>query len=209
MRRLDFEFKVGMFVSIGIAIFISMIFSIGSFRAFEQRYDLKLHFYYANGIQAAAPVRLAGIQVGEVKSVDIIFDKESQKTAVELTLLLNRKARIEKDAEAFINTLGLIGEKYVEIIPGTPGSESLKPGDIFQGKESVPIEKVTEKAYMMMTDMKKLMESANTVMDKVKEGDGTVGKLFMDDALYKELEDFIKDLKAHPWKLLQKPRGEK
>ncbi len=209
MRKLDFEFKVGMFVSIGIAIFISMIFSIGSFRTFEQRYNLRAHFYYANGIQVAAPVRLAGVQVGEVRGIDIIFDKESQKTVVELTLLLNRKAKVEKDAEAFINTLGLIGEKYIEIMPGTSGNELFKPGDIIQGKESVPIEKVTEKAYVMMADMKKLMDSANAVMDKVRAGDGTVGKLFMDDALYKELEDLIKDLKAHPWKLLQKPRGEK
>lgn len=209
MRRLDFEFKVGMFVSIGIAIFISMIFSIGSFKTFEQRYILKARFYYANGIQVAAPVRLAGVQVGEVRGIDIVFDKENKKTVVELTLLLNRKAMVEKDAEAFINTLGLIGEKYVEIMPGTSGSELLKPGDILPGKESVPIEKVTEKAYVMMADMKKLMDSANTVMDKVKAGDGTVGKLFMDDALYRELEDFIKDLRAHPWKLLQKPRKEK
>ncbi|MDP3786336.1 MAG: MlaD family protein [Candidatus Omnitrophota bacterium] len=209
MRRLDFEFKVGMFVAIGIAIFISMIFSIGSFRTFEQRYNLKVHFYFANGIQVAAPVRLAGVQVGEVRDIDIIFDKEKQKTVVELTLLLNKKARVEKDAEAFINTLGLIGEKYIEIMPGTAGNETFKPGQTLIGKDSVPVEKVTEKAYEMMVDLKKLTESANIVMDKVKTGQGTVGKLFMDDSLYKELEAFIKDLKAHPWKLLSKPRGEK
>ncbi len=209
MRRLDFEFKVGMFVAIGIAIFISMIFSIGSFRTFEQRYNLKVHFYFANGIQVAAPVRLAGVQVGEVRDIDIIFDKEKQKTVVELTLLLNKKAKVEKDAEVFINTLGLIGEKYIEIMPGTAGNETLKPGQTLIGKDSVPVEKVTEKAYEMMVDLKKLTESANIVMDKVKTGQGTVGKLFMDDSLYKELEAFIKDLKAHPWKLLQKPRGGK
>ena len=209
MRRLDFEFKVGMFVAIGIAIFISMIFSIGSFRSFEQRYSLKLRFNFANGVQVAAPVRLAGVRVGEVSDIDIVLDKEKQKTVVDLTIVLNKKAKVEKDAEAFINTLGLIGEKYIEIMPGTAGNETLKPGQTLIGKDSVPVEKVTEKAYEMMVDLKKLTESANVVMDKVKAGQGTVGKLFMDDSLYKELEAFIKDLKAHPWKLLQKPRGEK
>lgn len=209
MRRLDFEFKVGMFVAIGIAIFISMIFSIGSFRSFEQRYSLKMRFNFANGVQVAAPVRLAGVRVGEVSDIDIVLDKENQKTVVDLTIVLNKKAKVEKDAEAFISTLGLIGEKYIEIIPGTAGNETLKPGQTLIGKDSVPVEKVTEKAYEMMVDLKKLMESANIVMDKVKTGQGTVGKLFMDDGLYKELEAFIKDLKAHPWKLLSKPRGEK
>lgn len=209
MRRLDFEFKVGMFVAIGIAIFISMIFSIGSFRSFEQRYSLKLRFSFVNGVQVAAPVRLAGVRVGEVSDIDILLDKDNQKTVVDLTIVLSKKARVEKDAEAFINTLGLIGEKYIEIMPGTVGTETLKPGQTLIGKDSVPVEKVTEKAYEMMVDLKKLMESANIVMDKVKTGQGTVGKLFMDDGLYKELEDFVKDLKAHPWKLLQKPRREK
>lgn len=209
MRRYDFEFKVGMFVAIGIAIFISMIFSIGSFRSFEQRYSLKLRFNFANGVQVAAPVRLAGVRVGEVSDIDIVLDKENQKTVVDLTIVLNKKAKVEKDAEAFINTLGLIGEKYIEIMPGTAGNETLKSGQTLIGKDSVPVEKVTEKAYEMMVDFKKLTESANIVMDKVKTGQGTVGKLFMEDGLYKELEDFVKDLKAHPWKLLQKPRGEK
>jgi len=60
-----------------------------------------------------------------------------------------------------------------------------------------------------MLDLRKFMSSANTVMDKVKAGEGTVGKLFMDDGLYNELDAFVKDLKAHPWKLLSKPRGAK
>lgn len=209
MKRFDFEFKVGMFVAIGIAIFIAMVFSIGSLRSFEQRYSIKLRFDFANGLQLASPVRLAGVQVGEVKDISIIFDEEKKKTVVELIVLLSKKARVEKDADVFINTLGLIGEKYVEIIPGTPGSDILRANDVLWGKESVPMEKVTERAYEMMSDLKKLMDSANVVMEKVKSGEGTVGKLFMDDALYGELEDFIKDLKAHPWKLLQKPRGEK
>lgn len=209
MRKFDFEFKVGMFVAIGIAIFIAMVFSIGSLRSFEQRYSIKLRFDFANGLQLASPVRLAGVQVGEVKDISLIFDEGKKKMMVELTVLLSKKARVEKDAEAFINTLGLIGEKYVEIIPGTPGSEIMQANDVLQGEESIPMEKVTEKAYEMMGDLKKLMDNANVVMEKVKSGEGTIGKLFMDDALYRELEDFIKDLKAHPWKLLQKPRGGK
>lgn len=236
MRRMDLEFKVGIFVAIGIAILISIIFYIGELRYFQQRYAIKLLFDFANGVEMSAPVRLAGVQVGEVKDIDIFFDAERQKTAVLLTVSLNKKAKVEEDAEAFINTLGLIGEKYVEILPGTPGKRILKPGETLAGRESIPVERLTEKGYEIasnlnetikhvnkvvgdpetqeafkttMLDLKKLVGSANVVMDKVKSGEGTVGRLFMDDKLYKELEDFIKDLKANPWKLLHKPRGAK
>lgn len=236
MKRSGLEFKVGIFVAIGIAILISIIFYIGELRYFQQRYAIKLLFDFANGVEMSAPVRLAGVQVGEVKDIDIFFDAERQKTAVLLTVSLNKKAKVEEDAEAFINTLGLIGEKYVEILPGTPGKRILKPGETLAGRESIPVERLTEKGYEIaqglnetikhlnkvvgdpqtqeafkttMLDLKKLVGSANVVMDKVKSGEGTVGRLFMDDKLYKELEDFIKDLKANPWKLLHKPRGAK
>ena len=236
MKRMDLEFKVGIFVAIGIAILMSMIFSLKELKYAQQKYTIKVRFNFANGIETAAPVRVAGVQVGEVKNIEIVENKEANKMAVDLYIGLDKKIKVEKDSEAFINTLGLIGEKYVEILPGTPGSEALKPGDMLAGRESVPMEKLTEKAYDIATglgdtikhfnklvgdpemqaafkatmlDLRKFMASANTVMDKVKAGEGTVGKLFMDQSLYNELEAFVKDLKAHPWKLLSKPRGEK
>lgn len=236
MRRLDLEFKVGIFVAIGIAILISIIFSIGEIKYFQQRYAIKLLFDFANGVEKAAPVRLAGVQVGEVKDIDIVFDETKQKTVVELTVSLDKGAKVEEDAEAFINTLGLIGEKYVEILPGTTGKRILKSGESLQGRESVPVEKLTEKGYEIasglnetikhlnkvvgdpqtqeafkatMLDLRKLVGSANVVMDKVKSGEGTVGKLLMSDDIAKDLEELVKDLKAHPWKLLHKPRGAK
>ncbi|MFA5339835.1 MAG: MlaD family protein [Candidatus Omnitrophota bacterium] len=236
MRKMDLEFKVGIFVAIGIAILMSMIFSLKELKYAQQKYTIKVRFGFANGIEVAAPVRVAGVQVGEVKNIEIVENKEANRMAVDLYVWLDKKIKVEKDAEAFINTLGLIGEKYVEILPGTPGSEALKPGERLVGRESVPMEKLTEKAYEVgtglgdtikhfnklvgdpetqaafkatMLDLRKFMASANTVMDKVKSGEGTVGKLFMDEGLYNELDAFVKDIKAHPWKLLSKPRGER
>lgn len=236
MKRMDLEFKVGIFVAIGIAVLMSMVFQLKELKYAQQKYTIKVRFDFANGIEVAAPVRVAGVQVGEVKNIEIAENKEANKTVVDLYVWLDKKVKVEKDSEAFINTLGLIGEKYVEILPGTPGSEVLKPGDTLAGRVSVPIEKLTEKGYEIATglgdtikhfnklvgdpetqaafkatmlDLRKFMSSANTVMDKVKAGEGTVGKLFMDEGLYNELDAFVKDLKAHPWKLLSKPRGAK
>jgi phospholipid/cholesterol/gamma-HCH transport system substrate-binding protein len=235
-RRMDLEFKVGIFVAIGVAILMSMVFSLKELKYAQQKYTIKLRFDFANGIEIAAPVRLAGVQLGEVKDIQIAYDDKANKTVVDLYVWLDKKAKVEKDAEAFINTLGLIGEKYVEIIPGTPGCEAIRPGEMLAGRESVPMEKLTQKGYEIanglgdtikhfnklvgdpetqaafkatMLDLRKFMASANEVMDKVKAGEGTVGKLFMDEGLYEELDAFVKDLKAHPWKLLSKPRGEK
>lgn len=106
-------------------------------------------------------------------------------------------AQIEKDAEAYVNTLGVVGEKYLEILPGTQEAGFLKDGDELAGIDPVPMEKITHRAYQ-------ITEGLQVMADSVKQGKGTVGKLFTDDTIYKNLEEFTSDIKAHPWKLLMK-----
>ena len=101
---------------------------------------------------------------------------------------------------ATINTLGLLGEKYLEIIPGAAEKGFLKDSDALIGKDPVAMEKITE-------NLANLSESVGTVVDRLKRGEGTIGKLLVEDKIYRDLEAFVEDIKKHPWKLLSKPRG--
>ena len=124
MSFVEFEVKIGLFVFIAIILLTIITFSIGDF-LFKSGYNIDVIFSFANGVQNSAPVRLAGIEVGEVKEAAVFKDQEG-KTKVRLKLWLTSDANIENDSKVCINTLGLIGEKYVEIIPGTPGRDFLK-----------------------------------------------------------------------------------
>ena len=196
-----FELKVGLFIMIGVAILFMIVFSIGGINFSKTGYRIKVLFGFANGIGGTAPVRLAGVGVGQVQGIRIIRDNKTDTTKAELIVWINDNTKIEEDAVATINTLGLLGEKYLEILPGTPGRPALKNMDTLVGKDPVPMEKFTE-------DLAKLADSVNVIVEKIKNGEGTMGKLLVDPSIYDNLESFTADIKKHPWKLLVKPSGE-
>lgn len=197
----NFELKVGIFIMIGIAILFLIVFSIGDVNLSKTGYKIKVLFGFASGIGSSAPVRLAGVGVGQVQGIRIIRDEKAKTTKAEITVWINDGAKVEEDSVVTINTLGLLGEKYLEIFPGTSGKPLLKNNDVITGRDPVPMEKITE-------NLANLSESIKTIVDKIKSGEGTVGKLLMDDSVYKNLEEFTADIKRHPWKLLNKPRDE-
>ena len=217
-----FEVKVGMFILVGIAILFIIVFSIGDINIAKAGYHITVRFNFAGGIGSSAPVRVAGVGVGNVQGVKIVFSEKEAKSYAEVYAFLQEDAKIEKDAKVTINTLGLLGEKYLEVYPGTPGSPLLKNGDVIIGKDPVIMEKLTD-------NLVDLSDSAKTIVDRLKKGEGFVGKLLTEESAYTDFKvmmtnfkdfsadlkttgvnfkDFSDDLKRHPWKLLNKPRGE-
>lgn len=204
MKNIEFEVRIGLFVLVGVILFTVITFSIGDF-LFKPGYHLNVEFQFANGVNKSAPVRLAGIEIGEVKDA-AVFKDDSGKTKVMLKLWLAKEAAVEKDARVCINTLGLIGEKYVEIFPGTPGAGLVGEGDTLIGSDSVSMEQITRKGYEVAEKLEKAVDSLAEILGKVKSGEGSIGMLLFDDTLYNEVEEMVEDLKANPWKLLDKPR---
>ena len=219
------EFKVGIFIGIGIFLMFLIVFSIGDLYPFQKGYGINVVFDFVNGITEDAPVRLAGVDVGEVKAITIYYDDEAKRTRVKLGIRVKGDVNIETDAVARINTLGLLGERYLEITPGVEG-RFLKAGDVLVGKNPLKvgqqmealnkialyIEKVLSRLDRgegtfgkLLTD-DTLYEDWKVIFGRLKDGEGTIGKLLADETIYNDLEDFVKDIKAHPWKLLSKPK---
>ncbi len=207
-QKSNLEVKVGIFVFIGIIILTIIVFSIGGKHFFKVGYNIKVIFNFANGLEVGAPVRVAGVSVGEVKDILIKDDPETNKTSVEVIAWLEKNVRIQSDSKAYINTLGLLGEKYVEIMPGVE-KDSLNENDILIGHDPVSMEKVTEKALAVINKLDSATEYANRILQRVDKGEGTVGKLFTDETLYRQLEEFVQDIKNNPWKLLIKTKEKK
>jgi len=201
-NKISLELKVGIFIFIGLIILAIFIFLIGNFQFMRPSYNLKLIFGYANGLKTGAPLRLAGVDVGEVKDLHIGFDIQNQKTSIEVIVSLRKSAKVPRDSQAWINTLGLLGEKYVDIIPGKNYTDLLKENEIIVGVDPIPMQEIMKQANDLVT-------SLENILSKIKSGEGTVGKLISDDTVYKNLEEFSADIKAHPWKLLFKGKEKK
>jgi hypothetical protein len=98
-----------------------------------------------------------------------------------------------------VNTLGLLGEKYIEIMPGKDYSNFLAPKQTLVGVDPIPMQEVSVLA-------KGIAQNLNEGLLKIINKEGTVGKLLYDDTIYKELEALVVDIRKHPWKLFWKTR---
>ena len=196
-----FELKVGVFIMIGVAILFIIVFSIGDINLVKKGYHIKVDFNFVDGIGPSAPVRVSGIGVGQIDGLKLYYDEKEKKTKAQLNAWVREGVKIEKDAVATISTLGFMGEKYMEIAPGSSGKPFLKNGDLLVGKDPVPMARVIE-------NLSELTSSVNVIVNRLKNGEGTIGKLLTRDKIHQDLEAFVEDIKNNPWKLLNKPRGQ-
>lgn len=196
--RTRLELKVGIFVLIGLIILVMFVLLIGDFKTWTKGYNrVNFIFNFVNGVKLGAPVRFAGVDIGEVKDINFVFSAAENKTKVSITGWLRKDIKIPADSNVWINTLGLLGEKYIEIIPGEDYAKFIVSGDSLTGEEPLAMHEIGEIAKNIASDIDE------TVL-QIKNSQGTIGKLLYDDTIYKEMEELVKDLRAHPWKLFFK-----
>ena len=240
-ETLSRELKVGMLVVSALILLMFFLFAIGDLSTlFQPSYRLRVIFESANGISEGAPVQYAGVEVGKVETVRIVYDPQHPAPQVELAIRLPTQMTVRADDQASVSTFGLLGEKYLEILPGPGHGGFLKAGEVLQGKPPVSTERIMEHASDVLNDLKQTLEGLNSLvgdpeariylkeamqeardatrqwkvlgermnlgMSNVEAGKGTLGKLLYDDELYQDALGFVDDLKAHPWKLLVKPK---
>lgn len=167
-------------------------------------YRLKTYFRHAEGVEEDSIVKFAGIEVGRVEKV--AFRYRPEDTIVELTLLLDRNAKVRDDSIAFIGTSGFIGDAYVGITSGEDGA-FLKDGEVIKSEDPVEMreimkraDKIARKLDTVLADMKGI------ISDNRKKIDNIIANLEDTTANFKE---FSEDIKRHPWKLLMRGREKK
>jgi len=188
------ELKVGIFVFIGAVILIVAILSIGGFKTWTSGYRVKFIFNFVNGVKIGAPVRFAGVDAGEVKRINLFFDPQEAKAKVRIACWIRRDVNVPMDSTIWVNTLGLLGEKYIEIIPGKDYSRCLAGNEQLSGIDPMPMHEITELA-------KGIARNIDQTMSGINSREGTIGKLIYDPKIYNEMDMFITNVRKNPWKL--------
>ncbi len=142
MKRLNVETGVGIFLIVGFLCFVYLAVKLGNIGFFgEDEYTLAARFGSVGGLKNGAIVQIAGVKVGQVKSISL--DQEYYEALVHMSI--DSDVKIQEDSIASIRSTGIIGEKYVSISPG--GSpETLPPGGTIAETESaLSIEELVSK----------------------------------------------------------------
>jgi len=143
MRERGLEFKVGLLILVSSAILVAFIFVLGNF-SLHSGFTIYVDYDYIGSLQAGAPVKVSGIKVGKVSDVEFkggkVDSKLGKRVQVRLTVWIEDRVRdsIRSDAEFFINTAGVLGEQYLEIVPGHDWDKPpITPGSIIHGPPAV------------------------------------------------------------------------
>ena len=175
------ELKIGILAVSAIVLAVMIVLAVGGQGGFAwERYELKTKFRSAQGLKDGAVVRVAGVDVGKVTSVDFAGAE------VQITLEVNEenKTRITDQSRASIGSLSLLGEPIIEISPAMEGTP-LKDGDFIQSARTPgQFAEVAENASQSL-------EEATALIKDIRAGKGTMGRLFTDDQMYKEMNAFV------------------
>ncbi len=129
MDRKWLEFSVGIFLVVGLLCMAYLALSLGHLGFGSTQYDVKAVFPTVSGLKAKAPVTMAGVNIGEVKSIRL------RNGQAELILSISNEVQLEEDSMAGIKTMGIIGDKYVSIAPGA-SDHYIKPGGVIRDTQA-------------------------------------------------------------------------
>ncbi len=187
------KFRLGFFVIIGSILFIIGVYLIGQRQdMFKKTFTISAYFQNVNGLQNGNNVRYAGIDIGNVKNINMIND-----STIRIYMNIDEKiiSHIKKDAIATIGSDGLVGNMIVNIVPGKGIEGVISNGDIIESYSKIGADDIlttlsvgSENAAILISDLLKITTA-------MLEGEGTVGLLLNDTIMAQDLKQSVNNLK--------------
>jgi phospholipid/cholesterol/gamma-HCH transport system substrate-binding protein len=194
MKKYGNEFKVGLFIIACVVGISYLVISTGKLNLKKEGYSIFVNFDEIAGLQKKAPVMLNGLEVGKVEDITVNYDNE--QTKVVLRIWLDKNAKVRDNALVSIKTLGLMGEKYIQIA-SHKGGAFLKQDSVLEGRPYLDLDAMMEQAQGISEEAKKLTELLNSTAEDNKDSI---------NAIVKNFEELSADIRKHPWKLLYKTK---
>ncbi|MDD5085208.1 MAG: MlaD family protein [Candidatus Omnitrophica bacterium] len=205
MNRTKLEITVGLFVLVGLFILTSIVFGVSGAYFVRPGYKVNVMFNMVNGVNPGSQVRLCGVRVGEIKSMEVVFDHTMTNPKVKVTIFVLAETQLRENYKFRLQGLYGMQEGFIQISPtGDEKSPLLKDGSVVTGEDPVFMEDVVARAKGVAANLEQSVTCVKNILERLDKGEGTMGKLLRDDTLYNEATDFVKELRARPWRLMKR-----
>lgn len=185
------QVRVGIVLVVSIIVLIAGVYQVGRlFDVFATRYPLITLVENSAGLMAGAPVTLAGQRIGQVDEVRFIpVDERLGDANVRIRMSVNEahQDQIREDSRATLRTQGLLGDRFIDIMPGSPGRPVLRAGDTIPSDAALELEEVMETAAATLDEVQGIATELKVITARIARGEGTVGALLTDDRLYERM----------------------
>ena len=190
------ELRVGLFVLVGMFVLAAAIFYVTGPGLLGPKYRIKTLLPEVSGLTAGAPVRVDGVEVGNVEKIAIVqhaSGKPADKNKnIEVVMRIEKQYQkyILTDSVATLVTEGLLGNRYVNITRGITGVQVQADQEI-PGSQEKAIAEVVERSADVLKNLQNLSENIQDLVHGVQAGKGTIGKLLNDPAAYDHLNSIL------------------
>lgn len=173
--------RVGALAVFALAVLILTIFLVGQRQQLFVRHNTYLtSFEHVSGLQRGAPVTLDGVTVGFVQDISLPTSTESREIQVAFTVQTRYAGRIRADTVAYIKTVGLLGDKYLEIRGGSADAEIVPEHGTVRGEDPAELRRFVSGGEDLMRNLLAISSSLRTVLSRIEKGEGLFGELTMD-----------------------------
>ncbi|MGH7857792.1 MAG: MlaD family protein [Candidatus Binatia bacterium] len=173
--------RVGALVAVATALLMGGTFFIGQERRFwESKVDYEIHFQRTNGLRVGSPVSLSGVDIGSVSDISFPEDPSADHITVDVNVTENAASRIRASTVARILTQGVLGDKYVELSPGSSTAPELSPGARIPSEDPVDYEKLLGRGGDIIGNIVEASNSLKNVFGAIDRGEGLLGRMLRD-----------------------------
>ncbi len=186
------KLKVGIVFTIAILILFFTVFFAGRIEdIFVPKTDVIVQINDVKGLRNGSPVWIAGIEIGSVKKMKL---DERYGTLVTISVREDLLSFIKKDSKATIQTMGLLGDKYVELSSGSPDAQRLNKGDMIEGRAQLEIKDIVDASAGSIGKITDFVDKLDKFLLKIEKSEGSLGQFISDPSMYQNLSNSTKRL---------------
>ncbi|MFZ0818069.1 MAG: MlaD family protein [Candidatus Sulfotelmatobacter sp.] len=193
------ELRVGVTVIIASLVLAVLLFLMsGTSGLFSHRITLVSYFDNAEGLRPGAPVRLSGVDIGNVSAIRIVADKDKQITPVEVIMKVSTKYgfNLRRDSVTSLDTAGVLGETYLDIDSAQAVGPVVRDGDTLTTQVHPDFNEVVRSSQSTLQNMDALLKRADRILAFAESGKGSIGKLIYDPTLYNRFSETVADFQG-------------
>lgn len=198
MKRATFitweQLRVGVVILIALAILTMAVYRLGqAANLFTSRYPLVAFLQSGSGIRVGGSVAVAGQIVGTIREIEFLPPDADTTRNLRVVMQLDRgvQDQVRANSTAQVRTLGLLGDKIIDISPRTPRYQTLADWDTIVVSPSLDYEAVIAQAAEAVDDLVTLTKGLNMMTTSILDGEGSLGQLVTNPRLYNELSETL------------------
>lgn len=175
--KLTNEAKVGALIVVTLVVAVIFAWVIGVQNPFGHNVSFYVTYNFAGGIEVGSPVRVSGIKVGKVERIDFFVPSDPKSVAIKepgsaestnkmavvplrlkISIQKEAAAGVKKDSRFYVNLAGIIGERYIEITPGSLEAAQLTTGDVVAGVDPPRIDQLISQSFDLAGKIKEIID---------------------------------------------------